>query len=416
MHPSHTRVEGPPAPDDTHQPSRVNRRLRCAHYISHIRLSTGGPVRVVMDLCATLAQRGHHVTLFTCDPADAPPGWLAGEPFTPHVITLEKLGRFTKLLPRRSLARVAADLPGHDVLHLHGPWETANLQFARISRRVNIPYIVAVHGTLDDWSMAQQTLKKKTYLRIAARRFLERAAAVQCTADAELEQASRHLGAARGVVLPPIVDLSGFEALPGTGPARAAFPDIVTDVPKVLFLSRIHPVKGLEILIDAAALLRSRGLPVRVLIAGSGDPVYEGLLRERVTQHRLDESVKFLGLVRGVEKTSLYQAADVFVHPSSQENFGLVLPEAMACGTPVVTTRGVGIWRDIQAAGGLIVDRTALAIADAISQVTGDAMLHAEMSRRGRAWVFETLGPDRLLARYEALYTEAAGIDNTTIA
>src|SRR2546423_12957957 len=96
------------------------RRLRCAHYISPVRLTTGGPVRAVLALGATLAARGHGVTLLPSDAADVPPGWVAGDPHTPNVITLEESGRFTKLLPRSALERAAAVLEGCDVLHLHG--------------------------------------------------------------------------------------------------------------------------------------------------------------------------------------------------------------------------------------------------------------------------------------------------------
>ena len=364
---------------------------------------------MVLDLCATLAARGHDVTLFTCDPADVPSAWLAGEPRSPRVITLDRLSRFTKLLPRRSLSKIAEVLRGLDVLHLHGPWEVANLQYARLARRINLPYLVTLHGTLDDWPMAQQSLKKQTFLSLAGRRLLERAAAVQCTASAELEQASKRFGRARGVVLPCLMDLAPFENLPGNQIALAAFPDARTDLPKVLFLSRLHPVKRLEILIESAALLRDRGRPILLLIAGTGDAEYVATLRRLVASLRLDDHVKFLGMVGGVEKVSLYQLADVFVHPSSQENFGLVLPEAMAARTPVITTRSVGIWRDIQSVGAAIVDPvTPATLADAIDEILRNPVRRSEIARDGRRWVFETLSPDRLLARYEALYAEVA--------
>ena len=355
-----------------------------------------------------MAARGHHVTLLTSDSADVPPGWLAGGTALPCVITLQEPGRFAQLLPRAALNRAAETLASCDVLHLHGAWEPANRQFARLSRRIKIPYVVTVHGMLDDWSMAQRPLKKKLYLALGGLRFFERAAAVQCTARAELEQAAKHLGKSRGVVIPCLVDLSPFDALPGPVPAHAAFPDSSTDLPKVLLLSRLHPKKGIEVLIGAAALLRRRGRPVRVLVAGRGDASYEAELRALVRQQGLEDDVKFLGLVRGVEKVSLYQAADVFALPTSQENFGLVLPEAMACRTPVVTTRGVDIWQEIQAAGATIADATPAAFADAIAKLLDDPARRAQVGERGRRWVYETLGPDSLLPRYEAFYAGTA--------
>jgi glycosyltransferase involved in cell wall biosynthesis len=186
---------------------------------------------------------------------------------------------------------------------------------------------------------------------------------------------------------------------------------VKTDLPKVLFLSRLHPKKGIEVLFDAAALLRDGGKQVRVLVAGSGDAAYEAGLREFVRRRGLEATVKFLGLVTGVAKTSLFEAADVFVLPTSQENFGLVLPESMACRTPVITTRGVDIWQEVQSAGGVIVDATPAAVAAAIEQVLADPR-RREIGERGRRWVFDTLGPDQLFARYESLYRDAAAARN----
>ena len=363
---------------------------------------------MVLDLCATLAARGHRVTLLTSDAADVPGGWLAGGTAFPKVITLPGPGRFAQLLPGSAIEKAAGALAACDVLHLHGAWEPANRQFARVARRIKVPYLVTVHGMLDDWSMAQRPLKKKLYLALGGRRFFERAATVQCTARAELEQARKHLGRSRGVVVPLLVDLSPFDTLPGPGPAHAAFPDTRTDLPKVLFLSRLHHKKGIEVLIMAAALLRKRGRPVRVLIAGSGEPEYETSLRSFAQRIGAADDVKFLGMVRGVEKVSLYQAADVFALPTSQENFGLVLPEAMACRTPVVTTKGVDIWQEIQSAGATIADGTPAAFADAIEALLGDPARRQEVGERGRRWVYETLAPDQLLPRYEAFYAGTA--------
>src|SRR5688572_12440892 len=130
-------------------PAATNPPLRCAHYLSEVRLSAGGVVRAVLDLCATLAAKGHHVTLLTYDAADVPPGWLAGGPYSPTITTLERPGRFTKLLPAAAIARAQDALSNCQVLHLHGTWEPTNLQFARLARRIKLPYVVTVHGMLD---------------------------------------------------------------------------------------------------------------------------------------------------------------------------------------------------------------------------------------------------------------------------
>ncbi len=112
-------------------------------------------------------------------------------------------------------------------------------------------------------------------------------------------------------------------------------------------------------------------------------------------------------MVRGIEKISLYQACDLFVLPTHQENFGLVLPEAMACGTPVITTRGVDIWPELESGGATIVDGTPEAIARAIKDLLSDPEALAARGERARRFVCDWLNPTDLAARYEAMYRDA---------
>jgi glycosyltransferase involved in cell wall biosynthesis len=207
------------------------------------------------------------------------------------------------------------------------------------------------------------------------------------------------------VVIAYVIDLAPYASLPGPESARSKF-GIAGDVPTVLFLSRVHPKKGPELLIDAAAELKRRGIACRTLIAGPGNPEYIDDLRERARDCGVDGSVEFVGMVRGEEKLSLYQAADVFVLPTSQENFGLVLLESLACRTPVVTTGGVDIWKELQEAGGVIVGQNVLEIATAIEGVIADPARRASLGEKGRAWVMEHLDPQRVARQYEAMYED----------
>ncbi len=270
---------------------------------------------------------------------------------------------------------------------------------------MKIPYVLSVHGMLDDWSMSQKWLKKQIYLALVGNRLLRGAARIHCTADAELEQASRRFPADRGVVLPLIMDFTAFTNLPGPALSRSKFAGFDGHRPRLLFLSRVHPKKGVELLILAAAELRKRGRPCTVLVAGPGEPPYVEQLTSLAREHGLTDTVHFLGMVRGVEKISVYQAADVFVLPTSQENFGLVLPEALACRTPVVTTRGVDTWKELEQAGASIVDRTPEAIASAIEHLLDEPpAAAAERKERGRNWVLTRLDPTRVAEEYAALY------------
>jgi glycosyltransferase involved in cell wall biosynthesis len=316
-------------------------------------------------------------------------------------------------LPGRPLGRTALrmaeeSMSNTDVLHLHAPWLDGNLQLARIAKRRGIPYMVSTHGFLNDWAMQQRALKKMLYMKLFGTRFLNKAALIHCTAPAELAQAGKWFSNPRTIVLPLLTDLSPFENLPGPESALELLPPQLRSVPKILMLSRLHEKKGVDILLRAAAQLRDEGLPFVVLLAGVGESPYERLLRNLTTQLNLTDRVLFLGLITGPKKISLYQCADLFVLPTLQENFGLVLTEALACGTPVITTRGTDIWPQVQQAGGFIADATPTAIADSIRARLSNPAELAEVGRKGRTWVFDNLAQGPLAARYETLYRDVA--------
>ncbi len=377
--------------------------MNVLHYLPRVVLADGGVVRSVLDLCALLASSGHAVTLLSTHAPDAPEPWRAGGSGLPHLVEVPPPTRPMGLFSPAAAAALEPMLRSCDVVHLHTPWETSNTQLATLARRASRPYVVTVHGMLDDWCMAQKRLKKRIYLSLAGRALLERAARVHCTAQAEHDQASKWYPRGRGVVIPLAVDLAEYRDLPGPEAAIERIPTLASASQRVLFLSRLHVKKGVHVAIDAIAGVAGAHL----FLAGVGDEDYARGLREQVERLGLADRVHFLGLVTGREKLSLYQACEVFVLPTSQENFGLVLPEAMACRTPVVTTRGVDIWPELEASGGAVIaDATPGAFAETIRVLLADPDRRREMGERGRAWVFEHLDASRVVERFVALYRE----------
>ena len=392
--------------------------LRCLHYLPHVNLTGGGVTRACLDMCRLLAARGAGITLLTGDPLDAPADWpRIGPDETPAIDGLPRVAVVNHADTSRRLDPPSLDaarrlVASHDLVHLHGVWTVSNLDLARLARDTGKPYGVTVHGMLNDWSMSQRRLKKQVFLRTVGRRHLRRAAFVQCTARQEADQAESRMGGVRAEILPYLFDLQPFDPPPGPDLARGKFPAMSADRPTVLFLSRLHEMKGVEHVIDAAAMLRDRGIDAAFPLAGPGDETYISGLKARAARLGVEDRVHFLGMVGGELKMSLYAAADVFALPTHRENFGLVLPEAMACRTPAVTTRGVDIWRDIEGAGATILDPdrpVAAALADALGALLADPDDLALRGERGREWVFTALHPDRLAPRYADLYRRAVG-------
>lgn len=361
-------------------------------------------MRAVWDLTQAMANRGHAVTILSYDIQDAPAEWLRGEEGFPRVVKLDWPRLPRQVLPRRALKIVSAEISRTDAVHCHGPFMIGSLQTARLAHRAGRPYVFTLHGMLDDWSMSKGAWRKRAFLALGVRRCLELASRVHCTADAELEQARKWFPRGRGMVLPYLVDTKLFVELPGPALAREAFAVLRPPGPRVLFMGRLHLKKGIEVLLGAVRRLHHSGLRARLIVAGSGDEPYVNSLRAKVRELGIQSSVDFLGLVTGERKLSLYQACDVLALPTNQENFGLVLIEAMACGTPVVTTRGVDIWREIEAAGAVIVEQTEESLAEALRGLLSDPHSLSERGAAGRGWVMNAFEPAGSALKYENLY------------
>lgn len=390
--------------------------MRIVHYLEYLNLECGGPVRATLDLCKALAEQGHRVVYFTRDDVDAPPEWrgtLADDVAQsngqgrgkPVVIRLPGDPKAGGLLKGEQKTLAQQIVKGADAVHLHGIWKLDNIQIARMARQQGTPYIVSLRGMLDDWSMAQAAAKKRVFHMLLGKRHLENAAAVHCTAEGERLQSHKWFPNGRAAVLPNLLDLNPYRNAPGAEQARAKFGMLSNGRPNVLFLSRVHYKKGVEVLIRAAALLRDRKVECNTIIAGTGDVSYISQMTDMASEHDLDDRILFTGHVGGTLKVSLYQAATVFALPTSQENFGFVFPEALASGTPVVTTKGVDIWPELEASGAsLIVERTPEAFADAIEKIITNPELRAQMSSLARPFVFEAYDEKKLIAAYEGLY------------
>ncbi len=391
-------------------PRSRTRGLKVLHFLPLMRLQMGGPVRAVIDLAESMAARGHEVDVAACDYADCPahwvrdgagsdtprlvryvPGSLPGPLFTPH-----QLLRFSRMLER------------YDAVHFHSIWRPSILQLAPAAERAGSPYIVSARGMLDEWPMEQKRLKKRIYLAMGGSKVLARAGWVHCTAAAEERQAKRWIGNGRAIVIPNFMSLRPFVDPPRPEVALRAL-DIPDDgVPMVLFLSRVVHNKGPDILIRAASILAARGVLFRVVVAGDGDPKYVADMKALAAGLGLADRVRFVGMVGGELKLSLLSAATVMALPTCQENFGFVFFEALACGTPVLTSNLVDTAAELEAGGGtLLADLSDEAFAERLRDLLSDRERARSRGALGRRWVFKYLSPEPLLKRFESLYQTA---------
>jgi glycosyltransferase involved in cell wall biosynthesis len=301
----------------------------------------GGTIRAVAGLCRGLARIGHDVTVVTtdCDGAGA-----LDVPLD-RAVTREGVrvrycrgGRPRRLYRSSAMARALGDLvPVADLVHVHAVFLWPGFAAARAAERAGTPYFLSPHGMLERGLIERRSrFLKSAWIRLVERRTLARAAAIHVTSEAEAEAIrTLHLD-----LRPLVVVANGIDPVrvPDDGVLHDAWRDVRTGQ-RVLFLGRISWKKGLNDLVDAMATLPEATL----VVAGNDDEGLLPTLLARVAGHGMEARVRFIGPVDDAAKWRLLAQADVMVMPSLFENFGIVVIEALAVGTPVIVARGVGV-------------------------------------------------------------------------
>lgn len=310
-------------------------KMRILHINSGVHLSGGGPPRSVTHLTDNLQrQKGLEVSLFSQRIMDRP----IVESKNPEVerrifVTPNKMSQVIGWRLLRALGRRLAGLDGGvDAVHLHGAWLPVNHFAATMCRRAGIPYFIHPRGMLEPWPLSQRPKTKALALALYQMRDLDRAQIVFATS--ELERANlQRLGVRSEIVISPngtpIPSSKNIVAWSGTRRG-------VNEPKTILFLSRIHEKKGLELLFEALSPLDHGAW--RLEIVGSGKSTYLELLRRVGEANGISDNINWRGELDGEDRSVAFASADIFVLPSYSENFGLVVAEALAHATPVITT------------------------------------------------------------------------------
>jgi len=349
--------------------------IRTVHIVPRINDEASGPSYSVVQLCRALREDGCDTTLAVIDaePSKLMPGFVktfAGEGFP------RKLGRSPEML---HWLRTAVNDGGVDVIHNHSLWMMPNVYPGWSTRGTNTPLVVSPRGTFSKWALNRSKWVKKAFWHTVQSHAIKHASCFHATADHEYRDIRRAGFKQPVCVIPNGVDI----------PIITKQPKENKELRKLLFLGRIHPVKGVDILLRAWAALYPRFSDWELEIVG---PDNDGYMRDMIelTRTLKLQRVSFRGPLFNQDKVRAYQEAELYVLPSHSENFGMTVAESMASGTPAIATRGTpwsglehhgaGWWIDVG------VPPLVACLEEALKYPSGKL---AEMGVIGRKWMLQ---------------------------
>jgi glycosyltransferase involved in cell wall biosynthesis len=334
----------------------------------------GGPPRSIHGLCRALRDHGVDAQVFTTDAngeGSLPEAVIAGGAYDGVPVRYFARSWPSEPIGSNALTRaLRAELHKFDLVHIHGLWNRVVWSAARQARRTHVPYVLSPRGMLEPGAMAHRALRKRLAWTVIERTTIEGAALLHATSEAELRTLQVLRPDAEIVCVPNGVD--PFPARPRIGAVR----------PVIAFIGRVHPLKRLDLLVDAFVRLRKANREAELVIAGPDEAKLRRALAARAGSFASE--ITWLGAVDAVGKAELLARASALVLCSNSESFGLSVAEAMAAAVPVVVTRTCG-WDEVQRErAGLIVEQRPEAIAEALMSVLENPAGAREMGERGR--------------------------------
>jgi glycosyltransferase involved in cell wall biosynthesis len=334
--------------------------MRILHVISSVDPRGGGPVEGIKQRGIYLQAQAHQIEVLSLDAPDAT--FVRDFPLPVHAVGPSISG----YAYCRGLAPwLRAHAARYDHVIIHGLWQYHGACTARVLRSMGKPYHVFTHGMLDPWfkhTYKLKHLKKWAYWLLAEYNVLRHAHQVFFTSEEERLRAreSFWLYKARERVVPYGTTTPPADAAAYAQKFFAAHPDLAGKH-LLLYLSRVHPKKGCDLLIDAFSRIAAQQPNVHLLLAGPGDAHTLSQLQALAERLGVARRISWLGMLKGDDKWAAFHAAQAFVLPSHQENFGIAVAEALGCGRPVLISDKINIWREIDAdqAGFIAPDTTA---------------------------------------------------------
>lgn len=363
----------------------------------------GGSAMVPYELSKHLQKNGHDVTILTTDFQINNDFFksLDGVKVIPFHYQLNIGGL---LISSSMEGYLKEHIDKFDVIHMHNFRTYQNIIAHKFAKKYGVPYVLQAHGSILPFFQKQRL--KTIFDVFFGYRILNDATKVIAVAKTEAEQYKK-MGVADNKIeaVPNGINISEYEKLPKKGEFRKKY--LIRDDEKIiLYLGRIHKIKGIDLLVSAYSDLIKELDGVRLVIVGTDDG-FLSMLKRQIDDLNIGDKILFTSHLFDREKLEAYVDADIYVLPSVYEIFGITVLEACACSTPVIVTDRCGIADIVDGRVGYVVKYDKSQLRDAIIKVLSTEKLRRKFGAEGRWLVGEVYGWDKIVKKVEEIYKNA---------
>jgi glycosyltransferase involved in cell wall biosynthesis len=365
--------------------------------ILHVTLSmsakNGGVPIVVEKLTEKMAQQGLSVSILTSSNNEE------------HIIYPEKVklinnkeSFLSKIWKGHSFTfkkTAEKEVLNCDIIHIHGTWHYPQYIAYQLAKKYKKPFILSPLGSLDPWCLNYKSFKKKIFSFLIQNKILKEASFIHALTEKENHNILNFNKNCQTVTIPAGLDIENKE--------RNSFA-----TKTIVFLGRLHPIKGLDILAEAFGIIKEKRKDVQLLIIGSDENNYKKKIEKILKNNNSLDQTIFTGLLTGSDKIKMLCSSDIFVLPSYSETFGLSILEAMSCKLPVIISNQCNIASEVkESCSGIIVNLNKKDLAEAIIELLDNKNLAKEMGENGHKLIQEKFNWNKITNKMIDLYKKA---------
>jgi len=393
--------------------------MKILHIAASMSPEWGGPTKVVAGLTEKLVEKGVEINIFS--------PFKRGEGLN----VINPKGIELQLFPQNFIDRlwtsyswdftiaIKQNVHKFDIIHIHEIWHYPNYFASRAAKKAGKPYVVTIHGALDPWCLNHKAFKKKIYALLIQKRILREASVIHAITNEEIKQIKNFVNNNNIIIMIPNgINPEDFINLPSRKELEKLYPELIGKK-VLLFLGRIHPKKGLDLLAKVFGIIARERDDVRLLIAGPDSDGYKDKIVQTLKNERVLNKVIFTGMLKDQNKLVALGGADIFILPSYSEGFSMAILEAMICKLPVIITHQCNFPEVAEVCAGRVINPNVEQLTETMIELLNNPQLCKKMGENGHKLILKKYTwnkiADQMIKLYEdVLLRKKVNVDETT--